>query len=239
VVVRDGAVAHLSIGNGYHAGSGGVADIPVMLDDQLLVMPGDTLEINLRYDPDFVILDDIARDGLLGGWSMTTVRNKRGDIVLRLIAPPGATDLNTGTILRLSMRPFLGSKFASELAVTATSSNPCVSIETVGGKIRLDSICGLNFRLMDFAASKYSLSQNDPNPFNPTTRIRFSVAFDGPTRLAVFNAVGEVMAVLVDEELAAGEYEAVWDAGTASSGLYYYTLRSGSWSATRRMVVVK
>jgi hypothetical protein len=97
----------------------------------------------------------------------------------------------------------------------------------------------MTLRLVRISADKYSLSQNDPNPFNQTTRIAFSLAFDGPARLEIFDAVGTRVAVLIEEAMAAGSYEAVWDASNVASGVYYYRLTSGTWSATRRMVVVK
>ena len=81
--------------------------------------------------------------------------------------------------------------------------------------------------------------QNEPNPFNPVTTIRFSLAFDERARLEVFTSDGERIALLVDDVLSAGSYEVEWDAGDVSSGAYYYRLTAGTWTATRRMVVVK
>ena len=75
----------------------------------------------------------------------------------------------------------------------------------------------------------FSLSQNYPNPFNPSTTITFSLPVDGQTRLAVYNLLGQEIRSLVNDDLKAGIYRAVWnsqdDTGRrVPSGLYFYRL---------------
>jgi hypothetical protein len=103
----------------------------------------------------------------------------------------------------------------------------------------LDSICGLSFRLIESSRSSYTLKQNSPNPFNPTTTIEFTLGLDGATQLEVMDGSGRRVALLVDQELAAGGYTISWDAGKMASGLYYYRLRSGNWSQTGRMLLLR
>lgn len=94
----------------------------------------------------------------------------------------------------------------------------------------------------DVAAAQpasYGLSPNHPNPFNPTTTIRYSLAADGPARLSVYNALGQQVRVLVDGTSAAGEHEVRFDAGTLASGLYFYRLEAGDFVEQRKMLLVK
>jgi len=85
----------------------------------------------------------------------------------------------------------------------------------------------------------YSLSQNYPNPFNPGTTIRYSIPTKSNVRLRVYNSIGENIAELVDARQAAGNYEINWDAGNFASGIYFYTLRAGIFTNTKKMMLIK
>lgn len=71
----------------------------------------------------------------------------------------------------------------------------------------------------------YSLSQNFPNPFNPSTTIRFDIATRSRVRLSVYNLLGQRVAELANEELSTGSYERIWNARVAS-GLYLYRIEA-------------
>jgi photosystem II stability/assembly factor-like uncharacterized protein len=85
----------------------------------------------------------------------------------------------------------------------------------------------------------FSLHQNYPNPFNPATNIKFDIPKSSYTRLSVYDALGRELEMLVNENLQPGTYEINFDAHSIPSGVYYYALRSGSFSDTRKMVLVK
>jgi hypothetical protein len=239
VAVRNTPVVRAHIGD-HGAPPGATVDIPVMLDSLPAGIAVDTLIVAFNYNPDVVRSSGIdTRGTMLDGWSARVLNEAKGRIEIEFAAPQGVTLSGTGKLLRLLLRPFVGPASFSELPFSLRMNAACMRIEARPGSLKLDSLCGLSYRLIEFSANKYSLSQNDPNPFNPSTRIAFSLAFDGPVRLEVFDATGNRVAVLVEESMAAGSYEAVWDAGNAASGVYYYRLTSGGWSATRRMVVVK
>jgi hypothetical protein len=85
----------------------------------------------------------------------------------------------------------------------------------------------------------YSLDQNYPNPFNPSTTISFDLPTGDHTSLKVFNLLGQEVSTLVSGLLPAGSHTVVFDATGLSSGMYFYRLESGTFLATRRMMVVK
>lgn len=96
----------------------------------------------------------------------------------------------------------------------------------------------------DLPPTRSALSAAYPNPFNPATRIAFRVGSAGPVRVAVHDASGRLVRVLVAETLAAGEYVVAWrgddDAGRrVSSGVYFYRLETKDHRATRKMVMLK
>jgi hypothetical protein len=86
---------------------------------------------------------------------------------------------------------------------------------------------------------RYELSQNYPNPFNPTTRIKYELKEAGFVSLKVFDMLGREVATLLNERRSAGSYEVTFNAANAASGIYFYRLDAGTFSQTKKMVLVK
>ena len=87
--------------------------------------------------------------------------------------------------------------------------------------------------------SEYKLSQNFPNPFNPSTSIEYSLKGSGNITLRVFNAEGKLITTLFSGYLTAGSYKISWEAAGFSSGVYFYKLSSGSFTESRKMLLIK
>jgi hypothetical protein len=85
----------------------------------------------------------------------------------------------------------------------------------------------------------YSLSQNFPNPFNPTTNIKFTIPKNANTYLKVYDILGNEVSTYFEEFLNAGTYNILFEAQNLSSGIYYYKLVSGDFTETKRMMLVK
>jgi photosystem II stability/assembly factor-like uncharacterized protein len=85
----------------------------------------------------------------------------------------------------------------------------------------------------------FSLSQNYPNPFNPTTVIDYQIATRSLVSLRVYDLLGREIATLVNEEKSPGMYKASWDANTVSSGVYFYRITAGTYSVTKKLVLMK
>jgi uncharacterized Ntn-hydrolase superfamily protein len=96
---------------------------------------------------------------------------------------------------------------------------------------------------------EFFLYQNSPNPFNPTTIIRYQIPKDGFVTLKIFDIVGNEVATLVNQEEAAGTHEIKFDASQLSnrissrdgyaSGVYFYKIRAGEFSDTKKMLLIK
>ena len=87
--------------------------------------------------------------------------------------------------------------------------------------------------------TRFDLSQNYPNPFNPTTKINYELPITNDVELIIYNALGQKVAILVDEKQSAGSYEVKWDASDQPSGVYYYRLTTGQFVDVKKMVLLK
>lgn len=85
----------------------------------------------------------------------------------------------------------------------------------------------------------FSLEQNYPNPFNPSTNIQFATGNKQFVSLKVFDVLGNEVATLVNEEKPAGNYEIKLDASLLTSGVYFYSLRAGAFTATKKLILLK
>ena len=89
----------------------------------------------------------------------------------------------------------------------------------------------------------YNLEQNYPNPFNPSTKIRYSIPHNEFVSLKVYDLQGKEVATLVSEEKAPGNYEVAFNtkhiSSNLASGLYFYVLNAGNFSAAKKFILLK
>jgi hypothetical protein len=85
----------------------------------------------------------------------------------------------------------------------------------------------------------YRLEQNFPNPFNPSTRIRFSLPRASDARLDIYNLLGEKVATLLNEHMEPGYYTVTFDASALASGVYLYRLVTSTGALVQKMVLTK
>ncbi len=85
----------------------------------------------------------------------------------------------------------------------------------------------------------YSLEQNFPNPFNPTTRITFSLAKKENTTLKIYDVLGREVDTLLNNELEAGNYSVEWNSKNKSSGVYFYRLHTDKFSSAKKMILMQ
>ncbi|MBN2602684.1 MAG: T9SS type A sorting domain-containing protein, partial [Candidatus Thermoplasmatota archaeon] len=90
-----------------------------------------------------------------------------------------------------------------------------------------------------FLIKEYCLSHNYPNPFNPTTTIRFFIPIDTYVRLTVYDVLGKEIETLVSRRCIAGENKVKWNADRLPSGIYFYRLEAGELKATKKMILQK
>lgn len=97
-------------------------------------------------------------------------------------------------------------------------------------------------RVVELLPKSFTLHQNYPNPFNPATVIRYFLPDEAARHvvsLRVYNMLGQEVTTLVDAQQEAGEYRVQWNADGLPSGVYYYRLQAGSYSETRKMLLLR
>lgn len=85
----------------------------------------------------------------------------------------------------------------------------------------------------------FNLFQNYPNPFNPLSTIRFEIPRTSFVKISVINILGKEIKILVNEEKNPGQYEIIFDANELASGIYYYTIRTGEFTLSRKMILLR
>jgi minor extracellular serine protease Vpr len=88
-------------------------------------------------------------------------------------------------------------------------------------------------------AQEYELLQNYPNPFNPSTTIGFSIPARSRVSLRIFNLLGQEVALLANDDLAAGKYQIRWNPEGLASGTYFYRLEAGSFVQSKKLLYLK
>jgi len=86
---------------------------------------------------------------------------------------------------------------------------------------------------------RYSLSQNYPNPFNPTTTIRYTLPTRSHVTLTVYNALGQQVAILVNQREEAGDHDVRFDGNGLASGIYFYRIVAGDLVQTKKLVILR
>ncbi|MFZ4622474.1 MAG: T9SS type A sorting domain-containing protein, partial [Bacteroidota bacterium] len=99
------------------------------------------------------------------------------------------------------------------------------------------TVTGVNEPVL--SAGNFQLSQNFPNPFNPSTRITYELPVSSPVTLKVYDVMGKEITTLVNERKDAGTYSAEFTAPHIASGVYFYTITAGEFTATKKLVLMK
>jgi hypothetical protein len=150
------------------------------------------------------------------------------------------------------VKGFVTTNFSSwpEINMTGVTGGRVLDFATTQNYIYVTTQTGGVFRkaLADLTSAEeigdgipqgFNLSQNFPNPFNPATRISFTVAKEGVVSLIVYDMLGREVANLLNETKQPGAYTVTWNANGVSSGVYMYRLVAGGQAAMHKMVLVR
>jgi hypothetical protein len=146
------------------------------------------------------------------------------------VAPGGSGNIT-------SITPGANCTATTSSTTTCNDAVPYTNL-TNGLWYRFCDLTGVN-PISNTVPSVFSLEQNYPNPFNPTTNIKFGIAKSGLVKLVIYDILGRVVQTVVNEFKEAGTYKVDFDASKLASGVYFYKLESGDFTAVKKMLLVK
>ncbi len=165
-------------------------------------------------------------------WSTATEKNNSGFVVERSVDNKAFNQIGfvkgNGTVSEISNYSFVDKTTAADYFYRLKQVD-------MDGSYNYSKVIEVNLA----ANLTFSLAQNFPNPFNPSTTIKYSIAKAGFTKLTVYNSLGQAVKVLVNEVKTPGEYNITFDASHLSSGLYFYKLETDGFVKTNKMLLVK
>ena len=150
--------------------------------------------------------------------------------------------LQTGQVIKLYSRPSRSDSGWSLIGEASTITDTGVTFNGISEPgqfaVTVDTLTGIN---QEYSSGPYefSLMQNYPNPFNPATSIQYEVGSTQFVTLKVYDVLGNEIETLVNEEKPAGTYELTCNAAALPSGVYFYRLTAGNYTAVRKMVLMK
>ncbi len=152
-----------------------------------------------------------------------------------LISPSGEWRNTSGMYVARLMDPGTGEQLGTWTSIPVSAGRQTYLTLQIGQRARAK---------LAKAAGKAALGQNQPNPFNPATTIRFELAEAVPVQLNIYNALGQLVRTLVDDSRGAGVHLVRWDGrdnrgNQLSSGLYFYRLEAEGFAEVRKMLLVK
>jgi len=113
------------------------------------------------------------------------------------------------------------------------------SAKAIINEIKIEFVTTQEVVIFNTQPLAFSLYQNYPNPFNPSTNISFTLPVKSFVSLKIFDLSGREIATIVSEELSAGNYTRQWDAANMPSGVYFYRLKAGSFTETKKLILVR
>ena len=121
---------------------------------------------------------------------------------------------------------------------------PSSNIDLIAAWIDEGALEELNIKNNKALPERFTLHQNYPNPFNPVTNLDYDLPEDAMVNITVFDMMGKVVRTLVNDQQSAGYKTLLWNAMSnsgqpVSSGLYIYTIQTGEFSKTRKMILLK
>lgn len=210
-----------------------------------------TFTLVLDYDPEALrYTGKFERAAGLNDWNITMEADKpsRGKITITGDKATGADFVQegpNGDFLSLQFSVYLSAKKNVPFTLSASRSDlgdraACVIPQTENSVLNLGELCVRDLRGVRYSGEDFSLKQNTPNPVGAgEAEIEYSVAYEVPVKLTVYNMMGEEVKVLVDGLRQAGVYKVRIQKGELPSGTYVYRLEAGPYNADKQMVITK
>ncbi|ROL56964.1 hypothetical protein D9V84_05925 [Bacteroidetes/Chlorobi group bacterium Naka2016] len=189
---------------------------------------------------------DISQNGTLSdGFNCEYAKILDNDVLQIHMSSQTQAIKGFGTLLKFKMNTYLSDldlvPLPVEFQVMNLPASNYVIVENQPGDIKINPVCVNTARLVELASNQYYIKDVVPNPVENSATIEYSIAFEAPTTITLWNSFGEKVATLVDGILKPGVYELKFDARLMElpSGVYYCKLISGSYIGTISINITK
>lgn len=212
---------------GGSAGPGDTVAVPILLSNGNNILSFEGL---ITFDPSRLTFSRIQWSSSLGNF-MIQAQAVNGE--LYLAGAGTAQDGSAGTFATLN---FINNQTVGQTQITFRRLrwNEGTVMENVA---MASVITGVDEE--EGLPTKFALEQSYPNPFNPSTRIRFAVPAGGFISVRIFNTLGQEVAVLVNEHLNPGRYEYGWNGTGYPSGVYFYRMQAEGFTQTKKLILLR
>ena len=216
------------IGYGVVNGRNALATVPI----------ASVTDFSLANDLDGVLLEWTTLFELnIQGWKVSRILNGNTSILTPVPLPASDDHFSTSarTYFFLDTTAVSGTAYSYVLEAIGPGNTP-IAAPSQSASITYSPSSNPIFQ--------FSLKQNFPNPFNPSTRIEFDLRHASQVRLTIYNVLGQEVNELVNEQRSTGHYQETWDGTDASgkslpSGFYFYRLNAGTFIAVRKMLLMR
>jgi len=167
-----------------------------------------------------------------GNGSINSVTSSNG--VFTVESAPTVLAEKTMQYAKIKFRPNANNQTFNG-TITVSASDTTIVLNIVGYSNSLSGVTTVSSNVPD----KFDLSQNFPNPFNPSTKINFAVPYRSFVSLKIFDMNGREVSVLLNQMQNAGTYQYDFNAGNLTSGTYFYKLETADFTQTKKLILVK
>jgi Ca-activated chloride channel homolog len=228
----------LSMGTDYVVNQGASITVPLELARVSTNRPPRSFQFDVDYDRRLLTLDSATTTDLTKNYTVTHQPTASGStIVLRGTQPITAT----GVLVKchFSAAQMERSTKARIVVTPPDVQQFCTEATSNSGLITISGSCERAVARSTATLFQTRLLPNVPNPFNPTTRIRYTVGTPERVTLTMYDAVGRAVRTLVHEEQKAGEYDLMFDATELANGAYFLRLTVGRDTDVRQILLLK
>jgi hypothetical protein len=140
---------------------------------------------------------------------------------------------------------FENAQLGDEGMYSVTVSNSAGSVNSQVVNLTVNPLTNIDEIKLSGIPTNFELMGNYPNPFNPSTKIRYAIPEQSDVKILIYNALGETVALLSDQIKEAGYYDKNWDAGNLASGVYFLKINAAStksnnkFSSIQKMLLIK
>ncbi|HYF04467.1 MAG TPA: T9SS type A sorting domain-containing protein, partial [Patescibacteria group bacterium] len=186
----------------------------------------------------------LSKVNLPGDWTVnasTPVPTSDGRMSIDIVGSGVTPIAANSTLVKMEMQTYLSPRqvYNIDLIMSLNDRDKCVITETVGSKVNIED-CFAEGRAVDISGSQFMLMNVSPNPVtNGTIEVHYTVGFASHTRIDLYNAMGELVKVLVDNVVNEGSHSVRIDTGNLSSGVYYCRMVSGPFMDSKSLMITE